>query len=144
MRVQPLRAWLSLAFLASCVSSLRTGLHLLSRPRNAANALWMSKSLGVEEEGPVLSGGNKGGRLGFRGTLSKAGRIMYKFSRPHTIKGTVLASTVGVTRALVENPQAISLKLVPRALIGLLAILAGNAYIVGINKIYDVKVDEIN
>lgn len=90
--------------------------------------------------------GGKAGRGGggLRSAVRNAGRIMYKFSRPHTIKGTVLASTVGVTRALVENPQAISLKLVPRALIGLTALLAGNAYIVGINQIYDVKIDEIN
>ena len=94
-----------------------------------------ARSVGVEEEIVGSSGG---------GTLRKAGRLLYKFSRPHTIKGTVLASTVGVTRALLENPGAVSLKLVPRALIGLLALLAGNAYIVGINQIYDVKIDEIN
>jgi homogentisate solanesyltransferase len=81
------------------------------------------------------------------GILSKMGnalKIMYKFSRPHTIKGTILASVMGVTRALIENPSAISLKLVPRAITGLTALLCGNAYIVGINQIYDVKIDEIN
>lgn len=69
--------------------------------------------------------------------------IMYKFSRPHTIKGTILASFMGVIRALLENKQSISLSLVPRALIGLFALLCGNAYIVGINQIYDVKIDEV-
>ena len=34
--------------------------------------------------------------------------------------------------------------LVARAVIGLFALLCGNAYIVGINQIYDVKIDEIN
>ena len=71
-------------------------------------------------------------------------RVMYKFSRPHTIKGTILASVMAVTRALMENPNKISLKLVPKAIIGLFALLCGNAYIVGINQIYDVKIDEIN
>lgn len=69
---------------------------------------------------------------------------MYKFSRPHTIKGTILASLMGVTRALMENPTKLQLKLIPRAVIGLFALLCGNAYIVGINQIYDVKIDEIN
>ena len=71
-------------------------------------------------------------------------RIMYKFSRPHTIKGTILASVMAVTRALMENPSKITFNLIPKAIIGLLALLCGNAYIVGINQIYDVKIDEIN
>lgn len=71
-------------------------------------------------------------------------KIIYKFCRPHTIKGTILASSMGVTRSLIENPSAIKLSLVPRALIGLVALLCGNAYIVGINQIYDIKIDEIN
>ena len=50
---------------------------------------------------------------------------------------------MAVTRALIENPSKLSMKLVPRALIGLLALLCGNAYIVGINQIYDVKIDEV-
>jgi hypothetical protein len=70
-------------------------------------------------------------------------KLMYKFSRPHTIKGTILASFMGVTRALIENPGRLSLELVPRALLGLTALLCGNAYIVGINQIYDVKIDEV-
>jgi len=94
--------------------------------------------------------------------LDRAAKLLYRFSRPHTIKvkyyfdmyiwdlmmitynqGTILASTMGVSRALMENPGKISLQLVPRALIGLFALLCGNAYIVGINQIYDVKVDEV-
>lgn len=34
------------------------------------------------------------------------------------------------------------MKLVPRALLGMLALLLGNAYIVGINQIYDVDIDK--
>lgn len=51
---------------------------------------------------------------------------------------------MGVLRALLENPQKINFNLIPRACIGLIALLCGNAYIVGINQIYDVKIDEIN
>lgn len=69
---------------------------------------------------------------------------LYKFTRPHTIRGTILASFAGVARALMEHPSAISLRLVPQALKGLFALLLGNAFIVGINQIYDIEVDKIN
>jgi len=39
-----------------------------------------------------------------------------------------------VLRALSENPAFVDLSLVPRALLGLLALLCGNGYIVGINQ----------
>jgi len=40
-----------------------------------------------------------------------------------------------VLRALSQNPSLIELSLVPRALLGLLALLCGNGYIVGINQV---------
>eukprot|EP01041_Mallomonas_annulata_P013329 gene13329-28236_t len=82
-----------------------------------------------------------------RGVMKRvtgAAEVLYKFSRPHTIKGTILASSMGVGRALLENPGKFSPSLIKKALTGLLALLCGNAYIVGINQIYDVKIDEIN
>lgn len=84
------------------------------------------------------------GSTGVWAKIQNSADIMYKFSRPHTIKGTILASIMGVTRALIENPGTLNFKLIPRAAIGLSALLCGNAYIVGINQIYDVKIDEIN
>lgn len=42
------------------------------------------------------------------------------------------------------NTQLIDWGLLPRAALGVLALLAGNGYIVGINQIYDVEVDTIN
>jgi 4-hydroxybenzoate polyprenyltransferase len=42
------------------------------------------------------------------------------------------------------NSQAIDWALLPRALMGLLALLCGNGYIVGINQIYDVDIDAVN
>ncbi|CAM9186304.1 unnamed protein product, partial [Phaeothamnion confervicola] len=65
---------------------------------------------------------------------------------PRVPSGTILASVTGVARALVENPAAFHQlqALLPRAFMGLLALLLGNAYIVGINQIYDVDVDKVN
>ena len=40
--------------------------------------------------------------------------------------------------------QYIDWNLLPRALLGVLALLCGNGYIVGINQIYDVDIDTIN
>lgn len=68
----------------------------------------------------------------------------WKFLRPHTIRGTVLGSISVTARALIENPAAINWTLLPRALIGVLALLCGNGFIVGINQIYDVKIDKVN
>ena len=66
---------------------------------------------------------------------------VYRFSRPHTIRGTLLACFTGVGRALVESPSFIPLlpSLFPRAMLGVLALLLGNLFIVGINQIYDVR-----
>ena len=69
-----------------------------------------------------------------------AGAI-WKFVRPHTIRGTILGTTAIVTRCLLANPELFNLALVPRALLGLVALLCGNGYIVGINQIYDVDID---
>jgi hypothetical protein len=79
----------------------------------------------------------------------------WKFLRPHTIRGTVLGTSAVrarragadtrsrldvprcaqvVIRALSANPELVDFALVPRALLGLLALLCGNGYIVGINQ----------
>ena len=71
----------------------------------------------------------------------------YKFTRPHTIRGTMLASGAGVVKAIGDAgglAKCWSWSLVPQALAGLVALLCGNAFIVGINQLYDVEVDRIN
>ncbi|GBF95479.1 hypothetical protein Rsub_07829 [Raphidocelis subcapitata] len=68
----------------------------------------------------------------------------WKFLRPHTIRGTILGTTAVVTRALLDSPAAIDWALLPRACLGLVALLCGNGYIVGINQIYDVEIDALN
>ena len=69
---------------------------------------------------------------------------IWKFVRPHTIRGTMLGTTALVSKVLIENPELIQLSLFPRALLGLLALLCGNGFIVGINQIYDVEIDKVN
>ena len=73
---------------------------------------------------------------------------LYKFTRPHTIRGTILASIAGTIRALVDTPGAIANAnwgaMLPRAVIGMIALLLGNAFIVGINQIFDRDIDVLN
>jgi hypothetical protein len=68
----------------------------------------------------------------------------WKFLRPHTIRGTILGSLAVTSKAIMENPAAIDWGLLPRAMLGVLALLCGNGYIVGINQIYDVEIDAVN
>jgi homogentisate solanesyltransferase len=68
----------------------------------------------------------------------------WKFLRPHTIRGTILGSLAVTSKAIMENPAAIDWGLAPRAALGVLALLCGNGYIVGINQIYDVEIDAVN
>lgn len=82
------------------------------------------------------------------GSIKARLRALYKFTRPHTIRGTVLASIAGTIRALTDTPGAIASAnwstMLPRAFIGMVALLLGNAFIVGINQIYDKDIDEMN
>ena len=82
------------------------------------------------------------------GSIKARLRALYKFTRPHTIRGTILASIAGTTRALVDTPGAIANAnwgtMLPRAFFGMAALLLGNVFIVGINQIYDKEIDELN
>jgi homogentisate solanesyltransferase len=71
-------------------------------------------------------------------------QAFWKFLRPHTIRGTILGSVAVTAKALLENPALIDWMLLPKALLGVLALLCGNGYIVGINQIYDVDIDAVN
>lgn len=89
------------------------------------------------------AGGIEGGGASGEGAVGTT-RAIYKFLRPHTIRGTVLASVTGVARALTEGGSAFSWGLLPNAILGMVALLCGNAFIVGINQIYDVDIDRVN
>jgi len=82
------------------------------------------------------------------GSLRARLRALYKFTRPHTIRGTILASIAGTTRALIDTPGAIASAdwngMLPRAVVGMVALLLGNAFIVGINQIFDRDIDVLN
>jgi UbiA prenyltransferase family len=85
------------------------------------------------------------------GSWGARGRALYKFTRPHTIRGTILASLAGTIRVLVDSSTSWSslqqlpwLQLLPRAILGMVALLFGNAFIVGINQIYDTDIDQVN
>lgn len=82
------------------------------------------------------------------GSLKAKLRALYKFTRPHTIRGTILASIAGTIRALVDTPGAIVNAdwglMLPRAFVGMVALLLGNAFIVGINQIFDEDIDKLN
>lgn len=82
------------------------------------------------------------------GSVKARIRALYKFTRPHTIRGTILGSIAGTIRALVDTPGAIAnanwATMLPRALIGMIALLLGNAFIVGINQIFDESIDKLN
>jgi len=112
-----------------------------ARGPRAGRPLWGNR--GEEDFG--TSGGVEEGAVageGFKGALM----AVHKFLRPHTIRGTILASVTGVARALVEVPLGGIdwLALLPNAFYGMLALLLGNAFIVGINQIYDVDIDKVN
>ncbi|KAG8483773.1 hypothetical protein CXB51_023378 [Gossypium anomalum] len=68
----------------------------------------------------------------------------WRFLRPHTIRGTALGSAALVGRALIENSNLIKWSLVLKAFSGLIALICGNGYIVGINQIYDIGIDKVN
>ena len=55
-----------------------------------------------------------------------------------------MGSVALTSRVLFEHSDVIRWVLLPRAMAGVVALLCANAFIVGINQIYDVKIDEVN
>ncbi|KAL6336961.1 hypothetical protein AAG906_036275 [Vitis piasezkii] len=95
-------------------------------------SIWASTQVGAAGSDPPL---NK---------FSVFKDACWRFLRPHTIRGTALGSTALVARALIENPNLIKWSLLFKAFSGLLALICGNGYIVGINQIYDISIDKVN
>ncbi|KAF5941256.1 hypothetical protein HYC85_022423, partial [Camellia sinensis] len=86
------------------------------------------------------------GAAGSHPVLNKVSEFkdaFWRFLRPHTIRGTTLGSISLVARALIENTNLIRWSLLFKAFSGLLALLCGNGYIVGINQIYDIGIDNV-
>lgn len=97
-----------------------------------------SRPLAMSANSTRASGERRSGLLG----------ALYRFTRPHTVRGTILGCIAGVARALLDHPSgpkvALNWSLYPRALLGVLALVLGNAYIVGVNQIFDVRIDKVN
>uniref|UniRef100_A0A0A0LB67 Homogentisate phytyltransferase n=1 Tax=Cucumis sativus TaxID=3659 RepID=A0A0A0LB67_CUCSA len=72
------------------------------------------------------------------------GGALWTFLRPHTFYGTLLASCSLAGRVWIENPNLMQWSIITRAVWGLVELLCGNSYIVGINQIYDVDIDKVN
>ncbi|XP_057982844.1 homogentisate solanesyltransferase, chloroplastic [Malania oleifera] len=122
-------------------SSSSCSLHLIRRiscSRPVSNphynhfSIWASSQVGAAGSNPVF---NK---------VSEFKDAFWRFLRPHTIRGTALGSIALVARALIENPNLIKWSLLLKAFSGLLALICGNGYIVGINQIYDIGIDKVN
>ncbi|KAL2464803.1 Homogentisate solanesyltransferase [Forsythia ovata] len=96
------------------------------------HSIWACAQVGAAGSDPLL---NK---------VSQFKDAFWRFLRPHTIRGTTLGSVSLVARALIENPNLIRWSLFLKAFSGLLALICGNGYIVGINQIYDVGIDKVN
>eukprot|EP01018_Ginkgo_biloba_P021146 Gb_01838 [translate_table: standard] len=98
----------------------------------ARRAVRVDATLGTTEPNPLSR------------NLSQFTDAFWRFLRPHTIRGTALGSIALVSRALIENSHLINWWLLPKALCGLIALICGNGYIVGINQIYDIGIDKVN
>ena len=75
---------------------------------------------------------------------SKTGSAFWRFLRPHTIRGTVLGCLAISLKLFWTYPDRFTSDTIYRTLMGLVALLLANGYIVGINQIYDVDIDVIN
>jgi len=76
--------------------------------------------------------------------LSAFKSAFWKFLRPHTIRGSILGASAVTARAVLENQHLIDWGLLPRAVLGVLALVCGNGFIVGINQVYDKDIDKVN
>ncbi|ONH95705.1 hypothetical protein PRUPE_7G086500 [Prunus persica] len=125
------------ASLSKCTQNLYSiGLYRSSKSlpncQKRRNSIWACSQVEAAGSDPVLT------------RISDFKDACWRFLRPHTIRGTVLGSTALVTRALIENSNLIKWSLLFKAFSGLFALLCGNGYIVGINQIYDIKIDKVN
>ncbi|KAI7735415.1 hypothetical protein M8C21_033016 [Ambrosia artemisiifolia] len=96
---------------------------------------------------PITKACSQAGAAGSNPPLNKVADFkdaFWRFLRPHTIRGTALGSVSLVSRALLENPDLIRWSLLFKAFSGLIALICGNGYIVGINQIYDIGIDKVN
>jgi homogentisate phytyltransferase/homogentisate geranylgeranyltransferase len=68
----------------------------------------------------------------------------WKFSRPHTIIGTSLSVLALYLLTLATSGSTVTVESLGQLLGALVACLCGNVYIVGLNQLEDVEIDQIN
>lgn len=68
----------------------------------------------------------------------------WKFSRPHTVIGTTCSAIGLYLMAIASVNHNINLSLIWQLLAAWLACIFGNIYIVGLNQVEDVEIDQIN
>ncbi|KAF5737377.1 homogentisate solanesyltransferase chloroplastic [Tripterygium wilfordii] len=110
----------------------RTCLKDLPKQNYRRNFIWACTRVGAAGSDPLM---NK---------VFDLKDAFWRFLRPHTIRGTALGSVALVARALIAHSDLIKWSLVWKALSGLVALICGNGYIVGINQIYDIGIDKVN
>ncbi|KAG1675030.1 hypothetical protein FOA52_002687 [Chlamydomonas sp. UWO 241] len=115
--------------------------HPVLRVAAAAHGRPLRPRLGVASAASAAAGGGVGDEPG---SVTGFVQAFWKLLRPHTIRGTILGACAVTSKALLETPELIDWGLLPKALLGVLALLCGNGYIVGINQIYDVDIDKVN
>ena len=71
-------------------------------------------------------------------------RSLWKFSRPHTIIGTSLSVLALYLVSLATTNSIVTATNLEQMLAVWLACICGNIYIVGLNQLYDVRIDRIN
>lgn len=109
-----------------------------ARPFCSAGAASPAAAPAPQDDAATSAAGEGGGVEG------GDGNALVRFTRPHTMRGTMIGAAAGVLRALSTMEGPIDVSLVPRALLGVVALLLGNAFIVGINQVYDVEIDRVN
>ena len=75
--------------------------------------------------------------------IIKSKKHYWEFTRPHTMLGTSI-TVIAIFLITINNFMSISIKDVTIVIFTLLSSLLANIFIVGINQIYDVEIDQIN
>lgn len=76
-------------------------------------------------------------------SLPRIARSLWQFSRPHTVYGTFLSIVSLTIVAVIASPIPLRSAVIP-FLTAIIPALLLNVYIVGLNQIYDIPIDQIN
>ncbi|KAL8460175.1 hypothetical protein ACS0TY_031906 [Phlomoides rotata] len=111
-----------------------TSEHSLESPRPDLNFLPNSVSEHILESEPSKSPWS---------SVQQALDVFYRFSRPHTVIGTVL-SIISVSLLAVEKLSDLSPLFYTGVLEAIVPALLMNIYVVGLNQLTDIEIDKVN